>query len=65
MVLNRQRDGGRWVMRCRSQAEIDQLVAAAGFVKERTVADAGGLFTVSVARRSRIDHAPAVVRRAA
>lgn len=64
-VLNRQRDGACWVMRCRSQAEIDQLVAGAGFVKERTVADTTGMFTVSVARRCQAGRGPVAVPQAA
>ncbi|MEM9881665.1 MAG: bifunctional alpha/beta hydrolase/class I SAM-dependent methyltransferase [Planctomycetota bacterium] len=40
-----------WVMRRRTQAELDQLVAAAGFEKVRTLVDEWGIFTVSLARR--------------
>ncbi|MBI1375481.1 MAG: alpha/beta fold hydrolase [Phycisphaera sp.] len=47
----RNRDGVPWVMRCRSQAEMDQLVAAAGFEKIATQTDDDGVFTVSLARR--------------
>ncbi|MEM6553413.1 MAG: bifunctional alpha/beta hydrolase/class I SAM-dependent methyltransferase [Planctomycetota bacterium] len=43
--------GGRWVMRRRTQAELDQLVAAAGFTKQRTLVDRWGIFTVSLAIR--------------
>jgi SAM-dependent methyltransferase len=41
----------RWIMRRRSQAELDALVRAAGLVKERTRIDEQGIFTVSVARK--------------
>jgi alpha-beta hydrolase superfamily lysophospholipase/SAM-dependent methyltransferase len=47
----RNRDGEAWVMRCRSQAEMDQLVADAGFVKLETHTDDDGIFTVSLARK--------------
>jgi SAM-dependent methyltransferase len=43
------RDGEPWVMRCRTQAEMDQLVAAAGFEKVRTLIDDDGIFSVSMA----------------
>jgi alpha-beta hydrolase superfamily lysophospholipase/SAM-dependent methyltransferase len=46
------RDGEPWVMRCRPQAEMDALVATAGFRKLRTWADPWGIFTVSVARKA-------------
>jgi hypothetical protein len=39
-------------MRRRSQAEMDQLVAEAGFVKERQLMDGWGIFGVSLARRA-------------
>ena len=45
------RDGEPWLMRCRSQAEMDALVAAAGFEKVAMDIDEWGIFTVSVARR--------------
>ncbi|MFO1284512.1 MAG: bifunctional alpha/beta hydrolase/class I SAM-dependent methyltransferase [Burkholderiales bacterium] len=44
-------DGSPWVMRRRTQAEMDALVRRAGFEKEATRVDEGGLFTVSLARR--------------
>jgi hypothetical protein len=44
--------GGAWVMRRRTQAELDQLVAAAGFAKIEQRIDAWGIFTVSLARRA-------------
>ncbi len=43
--------GGAWVMRRRTQAELDQLVAAAGFRKIAQRVDRWGIFTVSLARR--------------
>jgi alpha-beta hydrolase superfamily lysophospholipase/SAM-dependent methyltransferase len=43
------RDGDPWVMRCRTQAEMDQLVAAAGFEKLRMLIDNEGIFSVSLA----------------
>jgi alpha-beta hydrolase superfamily lysophospholipase/SAM-dependent methyltransferase len=45
------RDGEPWVMRCRTQAEMDQLVSAAGFEKLRTLVDDDGIFSVSLAVR--------------
>lgn len=43
--------GGSWVMRRRTQGELDQLVAAAGFSKVAQRIDRWGIFTVSLARR--------------
>lgn len=40
-----------WVMRRRTQAEMDQLVEAAGFEKIDQLVDDWGIFTVSLARR--------------
>lgn len=51
-ALSSHRDGAPWIMRRRSQAEMDQLVAEAGFVKERQLMDAWGIFGVSMARRA-------------
>lgn len=45
------RDGKYWVMRRRPQGEMDALVEAAGFRKEKQWIDDFGIFTVSVARR--------------
>ncbi len=45
------REGKPWIMRRRTQAEMDELVAAAGFQKLSQEIDAWGIFTVSVARR--------------
>lgn len=49
--LTSHRDGAAWVMRRRTQAEMDQLVAAAGFTKVAQRVEEGGLFTVTLARR--------------
>ena len=46
------RDGEPWVMRCRTQAEMDQPVAAAGFRKVRMLIDDDGIFSVSMAIKS-------------
>lgn len=43
--------GKDWVMRCRSQAEMDQLVERAGFVKVAMRIDEFGIFTVSLAKK--------------
>lgn len=45
------REGKPWVMRRRTQAEMDQLVARAGFEKTAQETDQWGIFSVSVARR--------------
>lgn len=45
------RDGNYWVMRRRPQGEMDALVEAAGFRKEKQWIDDFGIFTVSIARR--------------
>ena len=50
-VLTSHRQGEPWVMRRRTQAEIDQLVAAAGFRKIEQRIDEWGIFTVSLAER--------------
>ena len=47
-TLNNHR-GSSWVMRCRSQAEMDQLVECAGFKKVAMRIDKFGIFTVSLA----------------
>ena len=46
------REGKPWIMRCRSQSEMDELVRAVGFEKLSMATDDHGIFTVSVARRS-------------
>jgi alpha-beta hydrolase superfamily lysophospholipase/SAM-dependent methyltransferase len=45
------REGQPWIMRRRTQAEMDELVRTAGFEKVSQEMDPWGLFTVSVARR--------------
>lgn len=45
------RQGQRWVMRRRVQAELDQLVESAGFNKIQTSTDEAGIFTVSCANK--------------
>jgi alpha-beta hydrolase superfamily lysophospholipase/SAM-dependent methyltransferase len=45
------REGKPWIMRRRTQEEMDELVRAAGFVKEAQLTDRWGIFTVSRARR--------------
>lgn len=49
--LTSHRGGEAWVMRRRTQAEMDQLVEVAGFAKIEQRIDEWGIFTVSVARR--------------
>jgi SAM-dependent methyltransferase len=46
------REGKPWIMRRRTQAEIDELVRAAGFTKQSQEIDPWGIFTVSVATRA-------------
>lgn len=50
-ALTSHRGGEAWVMRRRTQAEMDQLVEAAGFEKMEQRVDEWGIFTVSIARR--------------
>jgi hypothetical protein len=50
-ALTSHRQGQAWVMRRRTQAEMDQLVAAAGFRKLEQRIDEWGIFTVSLAER--------------
>ena len=45
------RDGAPWIMRRRTQAEMDALVRAAGFEKLSMEIDRWGIFTVSLARK--------------
>jgi len=47
----RNREGKPWIMRRRTQEEMDELVRSAGFVKEAQLTDRWGIFTVSRARR--------------
>ncbi|HET9837095.1 MAG TPA: class I SAM-dependent methyltransferase family protein, partial [Candidatus Angelobacter sp.] len=51
-TLPSHRDFRPWVMRRRTQAELDQLVEAAGFCKISQTIDEWGMFTVSLAQRS-------------
>lgn len=50
-ALTSHRQGQAWVMRRRTQAEMDELVAAAGFRKLEQRVDEWGIFTVSLAER--------------
>jgi alpha-beta hydrolase superfamily lysophospholipase len=50
-TLTSHRQNQSWVMRRRTQREMDQLVAAAGFEKIDQCSDTWGIFTVSLARR--------------
>ncbi|GAA6141852.1 bifunctional alpha/beta hydrolase/class I SAM-dependent methyltransferase [Hydrogenophaga sp. 5NK40-0174] len=50
-ALTSHRQGQAWVMRRRTQAEMDQLVRDAGFEKMAQLVDEWGIFTVSLARR--------------
>ena len=45
------REGRPWIMRRRTQEEMDDLVRAAGFEKMEQEIDRWGIFTVSLARR--------------
>jgi alpha-beta hydrolase superfamily lysophospholipase/SAM-dependent methyltransferase len=47
------RDGEAWVMRRRTQLEMDDLVRAAGFEKIDMLIDRWGIFTVSLARKGK------------
>jgi hypothetical protein len=51
-ALTSHRQGAAWVMRRRTQQEMDQLVEAAGFVKRAQRIDEWGIFTVSLAERA-------------
>lgn len=46
------RDGQPWIMRRRTQEELDELVRLAGFEKLAMEIDEFGIFTVSLARRT-------------
>jgi alpha-beta hydrolase superfamily lysophospholipase/SAM-dependent methyltransferase len=46
------REGKPWIMRRRTQAEMDELVRTAGFVKLSQEIDPWGIFTVSLAQRA-------------
>ena len=51
-ALTSHRQGEAWVMRRRTQAEMDQLVEEAGFRKIAQRIDEWGIFTVSLAVRT-------------
>src|SRR3546814_3136440 len=51
-ALTSHRAGQAWVMRRRTQAEMDQLVEAAGFRKITLRVDEWSIFSVSLAQRS-------------
>jgi len=50
-ALTSHRQGAAWVMRRRTQQELDELVAAAGFRKVTQRIGESGIFTVSLAQR--------------
>jgi SAM-dependent methyltransferase len=50
-ALSSHRQGAAWVMRRRTQEELDQLVAAAGFRKLTQRIGESGIFSVSLAQR--------------
>jgi alpha-beta hydrolase superfamily lysophospholipase len=50
-ALTSHREGQAWIMRRRTQAEMDQLVEAAGFRKIEQRIDEWGIFSVSLAQR--------------
>jgi hypothetical protein len=50
-TLTSHRGGQAWIMRRRTQAELDQLVASAGFEKLEQWTDEWGIFTVSLAQK--------------
>lgn len=52
-ALTSHRENQAWVMRRRTQLEMDQLVAAAGFRKITQRVDEWGIFTVSMAVRTK------------
>ena len=51
-VMLRNREGQPWIMRRRTQGEMDQLVEGAGFRKVAQRIDEWGIFTVSLAVRA-------------
>ena len=51
-TLSSHRDGAPWVMRRRTQEELDELVRMAGFRKLQQRIDPDGLFTVTLAQRA-------------
>lgn len=51
-TLTSHRGDRAWVMRRRTQAEMDELVQVAGFSKQEQWTDEWGIFTVSLAARA-------------
>jgi len=58
-TLSSHRANQPWIMRRRTQAELDQLVESAGFRKVEQLTDRWGIFTVSVAQRVAAQRVPA------
>lgn len=54
-TLTSHRNGVPWLMRVRTQGEMDSLVEAAGFEKREQLIDEYGIFTVSIAVRKQHD----------
>jgi len=54
-VLSSHRDHRPWIMRRRTQAELDELVESSGFRKILQLTDEWGIFTVSLAERLAAD----------
>lgn len=52
-VLTSFRENQPWIMRCRTQAEMDALVEKSGFTKIEEYTDEQGIFTVSIAKKSK------------
>ncbi|MDC9589942.1 bifunctional alpha/beta hydrolase/class I SAM-dependent methyltransferase [Xenorhabdus sp. XENO-10] len=50
-VLSSHRENQPWIMRRRTQGEMDALVEAAGFEKQFQLTDDWGIFTVSIAKK--------------
>lgn len=50
-TLTSHRNGADWIMRRRTQAEMDELVRHAGFAKQVQRIDGWGIFSVSIASR--------------
>ncbi|PHM49387.1 bifunctional alpha/beta hydrolase/class I SAM-dependent methyltransferase [Xenorhabdus miraniensis] len=50
-VLSSHRENQPWIMRRRTQGEMDALVEAAGFEKQYQLTDNWGIFTVSIAKK--------------
>lgn len=52
--LTSHRKGQAWIMRRRTQMEMDQLVKTAGFIKKSMLIDEWGIFSVSIAQRQKL-----------